>query len=82
MLLLVGSIVVLYFEQTPGIRLGLLGVFTLVFAASVGLLTNARRTELFATTAACVSNLQLSLSADLNRYAAVLVVFVSGNFGA
>ena len=39
--------------------------FTVLFAASVGLLTNAKRAEMFASTAA---------------YAAVLVVFVSGDF--
>jgi hypothetical protein len=48
-------------------RLGLVGVYTAVFAASVGILSNARRVELFASTAA---------------YAAVLVVFVSGNLTA
>jgi hypothetical protein len=46
--------------------LGLLTVFTLLFAGSIGLLTNARRAEVFAATAA---------------YAAVLVVFVSGDLG-
>jgi hypothetical protein len=50
--LLVGSIVVLYLVKGDGIRLGLIGVFTFLFAASVGLLTNAKRSELFAATAA------------------------------
>jgi len=59
--LLVGSILALYFVHSSGARLGLLAAFTLLFAASVGLLTNAKRSELFCTTAA---------------YAAVLVVFV------
>ncbi|CZR63603.1 uncharacterized protein PAC_13500 [Phialocephala subalpina] len=45
-------------------RLRLAGVFTALFALSVGLLTNAKRVELFASTAA---------------YAVVLVVFISGN---
>lgn len=44
----------------------MIGGFTVGFAISVGLLTNARRAEVFAATAA---------------YAAVLVVFVSGNLG-
>lgn len=65
-ILLVGSIVALYHERRPGVRLGILGAFTVAFAASVGLMTNAKRSEVFGTTAA---------------YAAVLVVFVSGTFG-
>ena len=46
--------------------LGMLSGWTVLFAACVGLLTNARRDQIFAATAA---------------YAAVLVVFVSGNLG-
>jgi len=48
------------------IRLGMLALFTALFASVVGLLTNARRAEIFASTAA---------------YAAVLVVYVSGSLG-
>ncbi|KAF2269358.1 hypothetical protein CC78DRAFT_612345 [Lojkania enalia] len=66
-LLLIGAIVVLYNVQAPKWRLGLITAFTCLFAGSVGLLTNARRAELFGATAA---------------YAAVLVVFVSGNLGS
>lgn len=65
-LLLIGAIVVLYKVQSASWRLGWIGAFTSLFAGSVGLLTNARRAELFGATAA---------------YAAVLVVFVSGNLG-
>ncbi|CAN9105265.1 unnamed protein product [Alternaria alternata] len=65
-LLLIGAIVVLYKVTSPNWRLGLIATFTSLFAGSVGLLTNARRAELFAATAA---------------YAAVLVVFVSGDLG-
>ena len=65
--LLIGSIVNLYLVQDNLKRLGLVGVYTAVFAGSVGILSNARRAELFASTAA---------------YAAVLVVFVSGNLAA
>ncbi|KAH4003979.1 hypothetical protein HBH70_064460 [Parastagonospora nodorum] len=65
-LLLIGAIVVLYTVHSPDWRLGLIATFTTLFAGSVGLLTNARRVELFAATAA---------------YAAVLVVFVSGDLG-
>ncbi|CZR65468.1 uncharacterized protein PAC_15368 [Phialocephala subalpina] len=46
------------------LRVGMIVLFTVLFAGIVGLLTNARRAELFGCTAA---------------YAAVLVVFVSGN---
>jgi uncharacterized membrane protein len=63
--LLIGAITSLYFVQKPGAKLGLLAVFTSLFAASVGGLTNAKRQEVFAASAA---------------YAAVLVVFVSGDF--
>lgn len=44
----------------------MIAAFTVLFAVSVGLLTNAKRVEIFAATAA---------------YAAVLVVFVSGDLG-
>ncbi|KAI9695829.1 MAG: hypothetical protein M1820_008384 [Bogoriella megaspora] len=50
--LLIGAIVVLYFVQEPNWRLGLIAVFTSLFAISVGIFTNARRTELFGATAA------------------------------
>jgi hypothetical protein len=48
------------------IRLGMVALFTAFFAGVVGLLTNARRAETFASSAA---------------YAAVLVVYVSGSLG-
>ncbi|GAW19296.1 hypothetical protein ANO14919_087820 [Xylariales sp. No.14919] len=59
---LVGPILALYFAQSPPARLALIAVFTAGFAASVWLITNARRAEIFFGTA---------------TYAAVLVVFVS-----
>ncbi|KAL9057709.1 MAG: hypothetical protein Q9162_002183 [Coniocarpon cinnabarinum] len=62
--LLIGAIVALYEVQTAGVKLLLVAVFTMIFAASVGVLTGARRAEIYASTAA---------------YAAVLVVFISGN---
>jgi hypothetical protein len=64
--LLFGSIVSLYFISDPRIVLGMLGVWTILFAVCVGCLTNARRDQIFAATAA---------------YCAVLVVFVSGSLG-
>ena len=48
------------------LNVGLLIVFSLLFAASMGLLTKAKRAELFAATAA---------------YCAVLIVFI-GNFSS
>jgi hypothetical protein len=51
-ILLVGAVVNLYIVQNNDVRLGLIGGYTTAFALSIGLLTNARRTELFASTAA------------------------------
>jgi len=65
-ILLIGAITSLYFVTNPGAKLGMISGFTILFAIGVGLLTNAKRSEIFAATAA---------------YAAVLVVFVSGNLG-
>jgi hypothetical protein len=65
-ILLIGAITSLYFVTKPAARLGMIGAFTVLFALSVGVMTNATRAEVFTATAA---------------YAAVLVVFVSGNLG-
>jgi hypothetical protein len=65
--LLICSIVALNFAPGKNSRLGILAAFTIAFAATVGLLTNAKRAEVFGATAAFV---------------AVLVVYVSGNLGA
>ena len=48
------------------IRLGVVATFSALFACVIGLLTHARRAEVFASSAA---------------YAAVLVVYVSGGLG-
>lgn len=56
-ILLVGAIVTLYHVHAPGHRLGIAGVFTGLFAASISILTNARRTEIFSATAAYVYRL-------------------------
>ncbi|KAF0325521.1 hypothetical protein GQ607_007272 [Colletotrichum asianum] len=66
-ILLIGSITGLYFVKNDAAKLGLIAFFTSLFALSVGLTTNARRAEIFAGTAA---------------YAAVLVVFVSGDLSS
>ena len=63
--LLEGAIVALYLVANPHLRLGLIAVFVVLFAGGIGLLSNAKRSEMFAATAA---------------YAAVLVVFISGSF--
>lgn len=62
--LLIGSIAVLNVVTDQNRRLGCIAGFTLLFALSVVLLSNAKRVEVFAATAA---------------YAAVLVVFMSNN---
>ncbi|KAF1949990.1 hypothetical protein CC80DRAFT_497020 [Byssothecium circinans] len=63
---LFGAIMNLYYVVNEKKRLGLIAGYTVAFALCVGLLTNARRSEIFGASAA---------------YAAVLVVFVSGNLG-
>ncbi|SMQ48024.1 unnamed protein product [Zymoseptoria tritici ST99CH_1A5] len=64
--LLVGSILLLYFVQEPDSRLGLLIMFIILFAVGIRISTSASRDSIFAATAA---------------YSAVLVVFVSGDLG-
>ena len=63
-ILLEVAIVVLYLVKSDHTRFGLVAVFVSLFAAAVSFLSNASRAEMFAATAA---------------YAAVLVVFLSGN---
>ncbi len=83
-ILLVVSIVVLYFVTNSDARLGLISAFTILFALSIHLLTNAQRGELFASAAAYVpEDLFLAIMLIIYySYAAVLVVFVSGNLGS
>jgi hypothetical protein len=64
--MLFGSIYNLYFVNNKQKGLWLITGYTIAFALYIGLLTNARRSEVFGACAA---------------YAAVLVVFVSGNLG-
>lgn len=54
-------------KSKPGTIMGLIAMFTILFAGTIALVTNARRGEIFGATAA---------------YAAVLVVFVSGDFAS
>lgn len=53
--------------QNEGLLLGLMTIFVVTFAGAVGIMTNAKRAEIFASTAA---------------YAAVLVVFASSPLGS
>jgi hypothetical protein len=46
------AIVVLYYVDNMTRRLAIIGVFTAIFSAALGLLTNGRVVEIFATTAA------------------------------
>jgi len=64
--LLFGAIYNLYYVKRHQVKLGLIVLYTLGFALSISLISNARRAEIFGACAA---------------YAAVLVVFVSGNLG-
>jgi hypothetical protein len=64
--ILFGAVYNLYYVQSDQTKLGLIAGYTVGFAICIGLLTNARRSEVFGACAA---------------YAAVLVVFVSGNLG-
>ena len=65
--LLVAAIVSLYIVNNQSAKLGMVAGYTTLFALSIALLTNARRAEIYGAAAA---------------YAAVLVVFISGNFGS
>lgn len=67
--LLVAPMISLYYvsKQRPTTTIGLIVMFTILFAGTVALVTGAKRGEIFGATAA---------------YAAVLVVFVSGNFAS
>ena len=51
-ILLLGPITTLYLVRSPPAKLAIIHVFTVAFAISVALITNARRAELFAGTAA------------------------------
>lgn len=66
--MLFGAMYNLYYVTDEEKRLALIAGYTVAFAVCVGLVTNERRSEVFAACAA---------------YAAVLlVVFVSGNLGS
>jgi hypothetical protein len=50
--LLIGAIVTLYLVPKPKAKLGSVAAFTMLFALSLAMCTNARRAEVFAATAA------------------------------
>ncbi|KUL83695.1 hypothetical protein ZTR_07476 [Talaromyces verruculosus] len=58
-ILLLGSIISLYFTTNNAVRLGLVATFTIAFALSVCLMTNARRAEIFTATAAYAAVLEV-----------------------
>ena len=64
--LLYGAVLNFYFVTSYKAKLGLIAAYTTAFALCVGLLTNAKRSEIFSACAA---------------YAAVIVVFVSSDLG-
>jgi hypothetical protein len=64
--LLIGAMVSLHIVTNTKARLGIIAGYTMLFALSMVLLTNAKKAEIYGATAA---------------YAAVLVVFVSGYIG-
>ena len=51
-ILLIGAVINLYLVTNNNVRLILIAVYTIVFAATVGLLTSASRAEGYASTAA------------------------------
>jgi hypothetical protein len=59
-----GAVYNLFYVQRNQIKLGLIAGYTVAFAMAIGLVMGAKRAEIFGACAA---------------YAAVLVVFVSGN---
>jgi hypothetical protein len=65
-ILVVVAIASLYVVSNDAAKLGMVAAYTLLFAASTALMTTASRAEVYASTAA---------------YAAVLVVYVSGDLG-
>jgi hypothetical protein len=49
---LIGTMMGFYFVQSAAVKLVMIAGFTTAFAGSLGLITNARRVEIFAATAA------------------------------
>lgn len=81
------SIIVLYFVKSMPTRLGLVAAFTALFSIALAIVTQARRTEVFAATAASVypgtafGNFALQANDSLHRFASVQVVFIGTTNG-
>lgn len=65
--LLIGSIVALYLVTNTHTKLGLICLFTVLFALSIHISTDARRGELFAATAAWVYVSWIEIEADQEK---------------
>jgi hypothetical protein len=73
------SILALNAVRRVQVRLGIIAAFTVVFSLSLGLLTGARRVEIFSAAAAYVYDQTDELVLTWFRYAAVQVVFIAGD---
>jgi hypothetical protein len=80
-LLLMISVVVLYFVHPTGARLGIIGAFTVIFSLSLAVFSGANRNEIFGATAAWVSsvNRYKFTTNGSSRCIAVQIVFVGTN---
>jgi len=80
-LLPICSVVALFIVQSNGLRLGMIAIFSACFSLALALMTNARRIEVFAATAALVLTFLLAVYANVsqNRFAAVNVVFLTNS---
>lgn len=80
-LLIVSSIIILYEVTAMRARLGVMAAFTVIFSLFLTLLTNARRSDVFAATAAYVRcHSYRALKANFPRFAAVQVVFIGSTY--
>ncbi|KAH0534091.1 hypothetical protein FGG08_007310 [Glutinoglossum americanum] len=79
--LLIGAILALYYVSASrmGLRLSIVGGFTFVFAASIGLLTNAKRGEIFAATAANAGDNNFIPIGNYTHGGLLMVFDVAGN---
>jgi hypothetical protein len=79
------AIVVLYYVDAMNARLGLMALFTVVFAAGLSFFTNATRGEIFIATSTWVlffAGYSLIVTDGVDdRFAAVQVIFISTNNG-
>lgn len=66
-------------KDDKSLRLGFMALFTVLFCSLFGLFTGARKTELLAASAAYVSERLKNTDTDSSRFAAVQVVFISGD---